>query len=99
MLVKGGSTASPRARLLSLVFEIDLQNFTNCAGQLKIIGAILEAAMHVFMSRAKFDTLPHDLQQIVRNATQAAALRMTARNFDRNALAMRVIEARGIDAP
>jgi len=54
-----------------------------------------DVAMHLFIGRAKFLALPADLQQIVRQSAQAAALRSIARANDRNAVAMRELEARG----
>lgn len=54
-----------------------------------------DAVMHVFLSKAKFEALPADLQQIVRQCAQAAALRSIARGLDQNAPAMRELEARG----
>ncbi|MFJ1298339.1 TRAP transporter substrate-binding protein [Pseudomonadota bacterium AL_CKDN230030165-1A_HGKHYDSX7] len=55
-----------------------------------------DVAMHVFIDRAKFQALPTDLQEIVRQAAQAAALRSAARANDRNAVALRELEAAGI---
>jgi TRAP-type mannitol/chloroaromatic compound transport system substrate-binding protein len=54
-----------------------------------------DAVMHVFIAKEKFDALPADLQAIVRQCAQAAALRSIARGLDRNAAAMRKLEARG----
>ena len=54
-----------------------------------------DAVMHVFISRQKFDALPADLQEIVRLAGHAAALRSIARGLDQNAAAMRKLEERG----
>jgi len=39
------------ARLLKRVFQIDLEHCPNCGGQLKIIAAILEAAVIVLILR------------------------------------------------
>jgi len=55
-----------------------------------------DVVMHAFIDRAKFMALPADLQAIVRQCAQAAALRSIARAQDRNAVAMRGLEARGI---
>lgn len=54
-----------------------------------------DVVMHAFIDRAKFMALPADLQQILRQVAQAAALRSMARAQDRNAVAMRALEARG----
>ncbi|MES2187519.1 MAG: TRAP transporter substrate-binding protein DctP [Pseudomonadota bacterium] len=54
-----------------------------------------DVVMHVFIDRSKFLALPADLQQIVRQSAQAAALRSIARAQDRNATAMKELEARG----
>lgn len=54
-----------------------------------------DVAMHVFIDRTKFLALPADLQQIVRQSAQASALRSIARANDRNAVALRDLEARG----
>jgi TRAP-type mannitol/chloroaromatic compound transport system substrate-binding protein len=54
-----------------------------------------DVVMHAFIDRAKFLALPADLQQIVRQVAQAAALRSMARAQDRNAVAMRALESRG----
>ena len=55
-----------------------------------------DVAMHVFIDRARFLALPPDLQVIVRQAAQAAALRSAARANDRNAVALGQLEAAGI---
>lgn len=55
-----------------------------------------DVVMHAFINRNKFLALPPDLQQIVRQCAQAVALRSMARAQDRNAVAMRALEARGI---
>ncbi len=55
-----------------------------------------DVVMHAFIDRTKFLALPVDLQQIVRQVAQAAALRSMARAQDRNAVAMRTLEARGV---
>lgn len=55
-----------------------------------------DVVLHAFIDRRKFLALPPDLQQIVRQTAQAAALRSIARAQDRNAVAMRGLEARGI---
>lgn len=54
-----------------------------------------DVVMHAFIDRAKFLALPSDLQHILRQVAQAAALRSMARAQDRNAAAMRALEARG----
>jgi TRAP-type mannitol/chloroaromatic compound transport system substrate-binding protein len=54
-----------------------------------------DVAMHVFIDRTKFLALPADLQAIVRQSAQASALRSIARANDRNAVALRELEARG----
>lgn len=51
--------------------------------------------MNVFIDRTKFFALPADLQEIVRQSAQASALRSIARANDRNAVALRELEARG----
>jgi len=55
-----------------------------------------DVVLHLFINRAKFMALPPDLQQIVRQCAQAAALRSIARAHDRNAVAMRQLEEQGI---
>ncbi|RYG12382.1 MAG: ABC transporter substrate-binding protein [Burkholderiales bacterium] len=55
-----------------------------------------DVVLHAFIDRRKFMALPADLQQIVRQCAQAAALRSIARAQDRNAVAMRALEAKGI---
>lgn len=55
-----------------------------------------DVVLHLFIDRAKFLALPADLQHIVRQCAQAAALRSISRAQDRNAVAMRGLEARGI---
>ncbi|MCS6766348.1 MAG: TRAP transporter substrate-binding protein DctP [Candidatus Protistobacter heckmanni] len=55
-----------------------------------------DVALHVFIDQAKFDALPADLQAIVRNAAQAAALRSISRALTRNAVALRELEADGV---
>lgn len=55
-----------------------------------------DVVLHAFIDRAKFMALPPDLQHIVRQVAQAAALRSIARAQDRNAIAMRALEAKGI---
>lgn len=54
-----------------------------------------DVVMHLFIDRRKFLALPADLQHIVRQCAQAAALRSIARAQDRNAVAMRLLEGRG----
>ena len=54
-----------------------------------------DVAMHVFIDRTKFLALPADLQEIIRQSAQASALRSIARANDRNAVALRELEARG----
>lgn len=54
-----------------------------------------DVVMHAFIDRAKFMALPADLQHILRQVAQAAALRSMARAQDRNAVAMRALEGRG----
>jgi TRAP-type mannitol/chloroaromatic compound transport system substrate-binding protein len=53
-------------------------------------------ALHAFIDRAKFLALAPDLQHILREVAQASALRSMARAQDRNAVAMRGLEAKGI---
>ncbi|WP_218511362.1 TRAP transporter substrate-binding protein [Variovorax sp. dw_308] len=54
-----------------------------------------DAALHLFVDSAKFAALPADLQQLVRQVAQAAALRSIARGLHQNAPALRAMEARG----
>ncbi len=54
-----------------------------------------DVVLHLLIDRRKFLALPDDLQQIVRQTAQAAALRSIARAQDRNAVAMRGLEQRG----
>lgn len=54
-----------------------------------------DAVIHLFIARGKFLDLPADLQAIVRQVAQAAALRSLARGLDRNAPALRALEQRG----
>lgn len=54
-----------------------------------------DAVMHVFIDRERFDALPEDLQFIVRQVAQAAALRSVARGLDVNAPALEQLQARG----
>lgn len=54
-----------------------------------------DVAMHLFVDRTKFQALPADLQQIVRQSAQAASLRSIARANDRNAVALRELQAKG----
>jgi TRAP-type mannitol/chloroaromatic compound transport system substrate-binding protein len=55
-----------------------------------------DVVMHAFIDRRKFLALPADLQAIVRQCAQAAALRSIARAQDRNAGAMRGLEQGGV---
>lgn len=54
-----------------------------------------DVAMHLLIDQAKFMALPADLRQIVRHSAQAASLRSIARANDRNAVALREMQARG----
>lgn len=54
-----------------------------------------DAVMHLFISRQKFEKLPHDLQTIFRLAAQASALRSIARGLDLNSPALALQESRG----
>lgn len=53
-------------------------------------------SLHAFIDRAKFLALPLDLQHILRQVAHASALRSMARAQDRNAAAMRALEAKGV---
>ncbi len=54
-----------------------------------------DAVLHVFVDSAKFAALPPDLQYLVRQVGQAAALRSIARGLHQNAPALAAMEARG----
>lgn len=57
-----------------------------------------DAVLHLFVDSEKFSALPPDLQSVVHQVAQAAALRSIARGLHENAPALRAMESRGAKA-